>query len=101
MSANELMEKVKALPARERRQILTRAQENAVWMNIEQDLRVGRLFPMTVNWVPVWRMAARWAASHTAAIGSRSLDILHVALARKLAAAEFLSFDTRQRTLAQ
>jgi predicted nucleic acid-binding protein len=40
------------------------------------------------------------AAQHTARLGTRSLDILHVALAQALEAAEFWTFDQRQSRLA-
>ena len=83
------------------RQLLTAAQPPAVWHNIEQDVRAGRLSPEPLNWVPVFRVAAQLAVRHSAGIGCRSLDILHVAAARRLRATEFFSFDGRQRTLAQ
>ncbi|MBM3841259.1 MAG: type II toxin-antitoxin system VapC family toxin [Verrucomicrobia bacterium] len=83
------------------RQILTPAQAYAAWSNITQDIRSRRLFPQPVNWAPVFRTAAQWAARHSGGIGCRTLDILHVATAWKLQAREFLSFDGRQRTLAQ
>lgn len=38
---------------------------------------------------------------HAAGIGCRSLDILHVALALELKAPSFVSFDRRQRRLAE
>jgi len=37
---------------------------------------------------------------HTAELGCRTLDILHVACARQLEPASFVSFDQRQRSLA-
>jgi predicted nucleic acid-binding protein len=83
------------------RHLLTPAQAHAAWNDIERDIRAGRLFPEPLNWGPVFRAAAQWAARHSAGIGCRSLDILHVATARKLAATEFFSFDSRQRSLAQ
>src|SRR5438067_8424104 len=61
------------------RQHLTTPQAVAAWNDIERDLRAGRLFPRSVNWVPVFRTAAQWALRHTPGVGSRSLDILHVA----------------------
>lgn len=64
--------------------VLSPAQVSAAWSDVERDLRSGRLFPQPVNWTPVYRAAAQWAASHSPAIGCRSLDVLHVALAEKL-----------------
>jgi uncharacterized protein len=57
--------------------------------------------PQPLNWVPVFRAAAQLAVRHSGRLGCRSLDILHVAAARKLAASQFWSFDARQRALAQ
>ncbi|MBI4662294.1 MAG: type II toxin-antitoxin system VapC family toxin [Verrucomicrobia bacterium] len=83
------------------RQLLTPVEAQAAWNDVQRDIRAGRLLAHPVNWVPVFRVAAQWAARHSAGIGCRSLDILHVATARKLGATEFLSFDDRQRSLAQ
>jgi predicted nucleic acid-binding protein len=82
------------------RGILTFAQANAAWSDVERDLRTGRLVPQPVNWSRVYRAAAQWAALHCPTIGCRSLDVLHVTLAKKLNAKEFFTFDARQKSLA-
>ena len=82
------------------RRILTSAQVSAAWMDVERDLRGGRLVPQTVNWIPAFRAAAQWAALHSPRVGCRSLDVLHVTLAKKLNAREFFTFDERQKSLA-
>jgi hypothetical protein len=51
-----------------------------------------------VNWPVVLRIAARFSERYSATVGTRSLDILHVAAAKALRAVEFV--DGRQRTLA-
>ena len=53
-----------------------------------------------MNWTPIYRAAAQWAAVHCLTIGCRSLDVLHVSLAKKLDAKEFFTFDGRQKSLA-
>jgi len=83
------------------RHVLTPAQINAAWSDIDRDLRAGRLLPKPINWLPVFRAAAQWAAIHSPKVGCRSLDVLHVATARKLDAVEFITFDARQKALAQ
>jgi predicted nucleic acid-binding protein len=45
--------------------------------------------------------AERLSASHSDTLGTRSLDILHVAAALVLGAAEFWTFDKRQAALAK
>ena len=82
------------------RRILTSAQVSTAWSDVERDLRSGRLVPQPVNWIPVFRAAAQWAALHSPRIGCRSLDVLHVTLAKKLNAKEFFTFDERQKSLA-
>jgi predicted nucleic acid-binding protein len=53
-----------------------------------------------VNGSGAFRLAARLSEQHSATVGSRSFDILHVAVAKCLRAKTFVSFDRRQRTLA-
>lgn len=83
------------------RQFLTPAQVSAAWSDVERDLRSGRLLPQPINWTPVFRSAAQWAAVHSTTAGCRSLDVLHVATAKRLNAREFFTFDARQKALAQ
>jgi len=82
------------------RRILTAAQVSVAWSDVERDLRSGRLVPHPVNWGPVYRAAAQWAAAHCPAVGCRSLDVLHVTLAKKLNMTDFFTFDARQKSLA-
>lgn len=53
------------------------------------------------SWPEVLFEAERLSAGHSETIGTRSLDILHVASALVLGAKDFLTFDTRQGTLAK
>ena len=82
------------------RKLFSARDAAAAWTTLESDLRSGRLVKQAVNWSVVLRLAARFSERHSAAVGSRSLDILHVAVAKALRAPEFVSFDLRQRTLA-
>ena len=82
------------------RRILAPSEVSAAWSDVERDLRSGRLVPQPVNWAPVYRAAAQWAALYSPRIGCRSLDVLHVTLAKRLNVKEFLTFDDRQKSLA-
>jgi predicted nucleic acid-binding protein len=82
------------------RRLLSVQEAAAAWANLQRDLRAGRLVKTIVKWPAVFRLAARLSKRHSMSTGTRSLDILHVATARKLRVAEFLSFDTRQINLA-
>ncbi len=48
----------------------------------------------------VYQEAERLSATFSQSIGTRSLDILHVAMAEVLGAEKFISFDHRQKRLA-
>ncbi len=82
------------------RGVFTAPDSAAARANLEADARAGRLLKRAVNWRLAFRIAAILSERHSAVIGTRSLDILHVATAKALRAAEFISFDGRQRTLA-
>jgi predicted nucleic acid-binding protein len=82
------------------RGVLNPSQIGAAWADVGRDLRAGRLLPQTINWMPVFRSAAQWAALHCQLVGCRSLDVLHVATAKKLDVVEFFTFDARQKSLA-
>lgn len=51
-------------------------------------------------WPEVLMEAERLSAGHAESLGTRSLDILHVASALVLGAGQFVTFDTRQGALA-
>jgi predicted nucleic acid-binding protein len=68
--------------------------------NLALDLQRGRLIKKTVKWPLAFRIASHLSERHSALIGTRSLDVLHVAAAKSLRAKAFVSFDERQRKLA-
>ena len=82
-------------------QRLTSAEANAAWQDVEADLADGLLAPMLDSWDKLISQAESLVEHHTPTIGSRSLDILHVASALVSGATEFCTFDARQRRLAQ
>ena len=73
----------------------------SAWSNLEADLRAGRLVKVAVKWAVAFRVAANLSEQHSGTLGTRSLDILHIASAKTIRAAELVSFDARQRSLAQ
>ena len=66
------------------RKLLAAADAVAVRKNLENDLRSGRLLKKPVNWPLVRRVAARYSELLSATVGTRSLDIVHVATAKVL-----------------
>ncbi len=67
---------------------------------VEADLKSGVLASAGGDWPNIFREAVNLAEQHTGTVGYRSLDILHCAAAKVLAATEFISTDTRQKKLA-
>lgn len=65
------------------------------------DLAEGILAPVEPGMDDVSREAERLSASYSEKLGTRSLDILHVAAALVLGAREFWTFDQRQAALAK
>lgn len=62
---------------------------------------IGVYYRPNINWGDVFRVSLDLSSQHTHIIDSRSLDILHVAIAKDLKASQFITNDTRQRSLAQ
>ena len=80
---------------------ITVEQSDAAWKDVESDLAVGLLHPVSVVWSDIFARAEATAHTLTPGIGSRSLDILHVAAALHLGIAQFHTFDGRQASLAE
>ena len=66
----------------------------------ESDIAAGvlRVLPVPAS---AWTVAQRVSRTHSARLGTRSLDILQVAIAIVLRADTFLTFDRNQAALAQ
>ncbi len=68
---------------------------------IETDLKGGSLVRPTVDWAETFRAAVNLATKHSRHVGTRSLDVLHVALAQAIGTERFVSTDDRQKALAK
>lgn len=78
----------------------TPAECKAIFSQFSLDRRMGAF--RAVQLTPgVWEKAARFSDTHSAALGTRTLDVLHVAAAVLLEPDLFLTFDKRQGKLAQ
>ena len=82
-------------------QRLTTAEALAAWQEVQQDLASSQLVAKPDLWEKLVQEAESLAEHHTPVLGTRSLDILHVAAALVLGATEFCTFDTRQAKLAK
>jgi predicted nucleic acid-binding protein len=68
---------------------------------LQSDLADGILKMVAPDWADVHRIAEELSAKHTESGGHRLADILHVATAVHLGAAQFLTFDANQKKLAE
>lgn len=74
---------------------------HAAIADFDADVREGRLTVVDVLWRRTLDLAAELSTLHTAALGTRTLDVLHVATAVILEARRFVSYDDRQAALAK
>ncbi|HEV8132111.1 MAG TPA: type II toxin-antitoxin system VapC family toxin [Acidobacteriota bacterium] len=68
---------------------------------IDEDLASGILERRNLQWLDVFRKAEEFSRDHSAYLGCRALDLLHIACAALLEATHLLTFDARQAELAK
>jgi len=77
-----------------------RVEEVAAIRIFRADIDAGRLMRPDYDLAEVFIQAERLSARHSGDIGSRSLDVLHVAAALQCGCTSLASFDERQRKIA-
>jgi len=75
---------------------LTEAQEAAALRDLREDIRFGRLVRPEYDLPSVFRRAEAISHKHSSILGTRSLDLLHIAFALETGCKTFASFDERQ-----
>ena len=78
------------------RQIIDRA-----WSHVEDDLAAGIWELPVYDLTDTFSRAESLSRKHSASLGTRSLDVLHVATALVLSATTFVTADPRQAKLAK
>ncbi len=68
--------------------------------SFDEDVAEERYTVVDILWRATLRRAGEISRRQTAAIGCRTLDVLHVAAAVELGLRSFVTFDNRQRQLA-
>lgn len=80
---------------------MKREDRVAALRQVEEDLADGVLVHQAMPWTDALRKAETLSVAYAERLGCRSADTLHVAAAMLAGAKRFLSFDSRQRTLAK
>jgi len=83
-----------------RKTILARHAQAAL-AAVEDDIATGATFLVPCDWAAAHGRALQISTHYTAREGHRGFDILHIATALELGAKDFLTFDTRQTSLAK
>lgn len=68
---------------------------------LQGNIASGVVLVASVDWADVASIGERLSAQYTWTEGYRGFDVLHVATALHLGASEFLTFDAKQRQLAE
>lgn len=76
-------------------------QVDTILERLRAHVENGVYFRPSIDWPALLHQAERLSHTHTARTGTRTLDVIHVASAVAIGADRFLTFDERQRTLAQ
>ena len=83
-----------------KRERITPAQRDALWQDVEADLASAFLVRTPIASADLHARARELSDRYTPTVGTRSLDLLHVAAALLLEMETFFSFDERQRQAA-
>lgn len=95
------LEMINALQLKRYREEITSRQLAGSLRLIESDRAEGRLFQPDYELAKVFSCATDLAVRYSKKYATRSLDLLHVALAVEIGCIRFISFDRRQRRAAQ
>lgn len=89
-----------ALQQRVFRRQMKEAEARLIWGDFQRDLgeRVFQYHPFNADWLARAMLLSR---NHTAVLGVRTLDLVHVASALELEAEALFTFDNAQRALAK
>ncbi len=80
---------------------ITPEHAQGCWQDFEADQTAGLFKIVALDHSRLLESAQQLTQKHTATIGTRTLDLIHVAAALEFGATVFLSFDARQKKAAQ
>lgn len=80
---------------------ITNEVGQAALADLDDDLRAGRFFLADLLWRQALERAVSLSRTETPMLGTRTLDVLHVASAVALGCRRFVTYDARQAALAR
>jgi len=83
------------------RDAMSREAARTAVADLDSDIAEGRLALVDALWRRTLDLAGELSLRHTAELGTRTLDVLHVASALTLEARTFVTHDARQAALAK
>ena len=83
------------------RRDIPKSAGDAAFEDLRADIERGRLAVADLSWRQTFELAAELSRQYTSSLGTRTLDVLHVASARVLGMRTFVTYDDRQATLAK
>lgn len=78
-----------------------RSSAQTALAKLQANIVAGAVVVVPVDWADVASIAERLSAQYTWTEGYRGFDVLHVATALHLGVVDFLTFDSKQRELAE
>lgn len=78
-----------------------RSSAQTALAKLQSNIAAGVVVVASIDWADVASIGERLSAQYTWTEGYRGFDVLHVATALHLGAAEFLTFDAKQKHLAE
>ena len=89
-----------AIQLKQFRSEITREEVISIASKREEHEKQGVFYRPSINWIDTFQGAIDLSQKHTGVIGSRTLDIIHIASALTIKADRFLTLDERQMQLA-
>jgi predicted nucleic acid-binding protein len=93
------LELINAIHLKQFRTEITLDESRLIMSRFEEHEKSGIYYRPQLDWSAIFIHAIDLSKKHSASIGSRSLDILHVASALSIIADRFLTLDVRQTRL--
>ncbi|MFW6147483.1 MAG: type II toxin-antitoxin system VapC family toxin [Thermodesulfobacteriota bacterium] len=94
------LEFTNAIKLKQFRNEMTSSEAETVLSRFSQHETDGIFYRPTINWPDAIARSLTLSRNHTETIGSRSLDLIHVALALSMGAERFFTLDEKQSQLA-